>query len=256
MHAPDRVPAPSPVVIGIAGGSGSGKTTVAHRVQERFPQNTVAIIHHDCYYLDRPELDLEERAAINYDHPNAFETSLLVEHIARLRDGKAIDRPTYDYRDHRRAPRTVVVQPADIVFVEGILVLESRVLREQMDIRLFVDVDADERFIRRMTRDIAERGRDLQSVVAQYRTTVRPMHQQFVEPSKRYAQIIIPEGGHNVVAIDMISAKVQEILARRRGVDLGALDFHPPRPAAGEVGVEDSVPADPIRHDPAGETAP
>lgn len=216
-----------PVVIGIAGGSGSGKTTVAHRVQERFPQNTVAIIHHDCYYHDRPDLDLEQRAAINYDHPNAFDTKLLVDHVEQLRRGVAIDRPNYDYREHRRAAQTSPVQPADIVFVEGILVLESAVLREQMDIRLFVDVDADERFIRRMARDIAERGRDVESVVAQYRKTVRPMHQQFVEPSKRHAQIIIPEGGHNAVAIDMISAKVAEILARRRGLDLSALRATP-----------------------------
>jgi uridine kinase len=214
-----EVPRPRPIVIGIAGGSGSGKTTVAHRVQERFPQNTVAIIHHDCYYFDRPELGLDERAAINYDHPNAFETELLIEHIARLRDGQIVDRPAYDYASHRRFEATETVLPADILFVEGILVLESAALRDTMDIRLFVDVDADERFIRRMGRDITERGRDLDSVVHQYRTTVRPMHQQFVEPSKRYAQIIIPEGGHNAVAIDMISAKVQEILVRHRRVD-------------------------------------
>lgn len=226
---------PHPIVIGIAGGSGSGKTTVAHRVQERFPQNTVEIIHHDCYYVDRPELDLEQRAAINYDHPNAFETGLLVEHIAQLRAGNVVQRPQYDYSTHRRAPETAPVLPADILFVEGILVLESRVLRETMDIRLFVDVDADERFIRRMGRDISERGRDLQSVIQQYRTTVRPMHQQFVEPSKRYAQIIIPEGGHNAVAIDMISAKVHEILARRRGADYRDLEARPPQRAeAGE----------------------
>ncbi len=214
-----EVPHPRPVVIGIAGGSGSGKTTVAHRVQERFPQNTVEIIHHDCYYFDRPELEDSERAAINYDHPNAFETGLLIEHIDRLRDGQSIERPNYDYRTHRRCAASETVHPADILFIEGILVLESAALRDTMDIRLFVDVDADERFIRRMARDISQRGRDLESVVHQYRTTVRPMHQQFVEPSKRYAQIIIPEGGHNTVAIDMISAKVQEILVRHRGVD-------------------------------------
>lgn len=204
-----------PVVIGIAGGSGSGKTTVAIRVKERFPEKTVEIIHHDSYYFDHPELSETERAAINYDHPNAFETSLLVEHLDALREGRTIAKPTYDYATHRRREQAVQLSPADIVFVEGILVLESRVLRERMDIRLFVDVEADERFIRRMKRDIEQRGRDLESVVNQYRKTVRPMHEQFVAPSKRYAHVIIPEGGHNTVAIDMICAKVQDVLFQR-----------------------------------------
>ncbi len=204
-----------PIVIGIAGGSGSGKTTVALKVKERFPEKTVEIIHHDSYYHDRPDLNEAERAAINYDHPAAFETSLLVEHLDALRDGQTIHKPIYDYRTHRRRAETSPVAPADILFVEGILVLESEELRNRMDIRLFVDVDPDERFIRRMNRDIAERGRTLESVVRQYRETVRPMHQQFVAPSKRYAHVIIPEGGHNTVAIDMICAKVLDVLRSR-----------------------------------------
>lgn len=206
-----------PVVIGIGGGSGSGKTTVALRVQERFPDHTVEIIHHDSYYRDHGELSPEERAAINFDHPSAFETHLLVEQLEELRAGKAIQRPEYDYREHRRSSRTVRVEAGDIIFVEGILVLESRELRSRMDIRLFVDVDGDERILRRLRRDMHERGRSMEAVVSQYRDTVRPMHLQFVEPSKRYAHVIIPEGGHNSVAIDMICAKVRDILAHRRG---------------------------------------
>ncbi len=210
-----------PVIIGIAGGSGSGKTTVALRVRDRFPRKTVEIVHHDAYYHDRPDLSPEERALINYDHPNAFETTLLVQHLAQLRAGKAIECPIYDYASHRRGNETENVSPADIVFVEGILVLESPELRGQMDIRLFVDVEDDERFIRRLNRDIHERGRTLEGVVRQYRDTVKPMHLQFVEPSKRYAQLIIPEGGHNKVAIDMISAKVQDILLQRGRTEAG-----------------------------------
>lgn len=204
-----------PVIIGIAGGSGSGKTTVALRVQERFPHRTVEIIHHDSYYYDHPQLDDAARAAINYDHPSAFETPLLVGHLDALRAGQAIERPTYDYATHRRSSSTETVEPAEIVFVEGILVLENADLRKRMDIRLFVDVDSDERFIRRLGRDVNERGRTFESVIDQYRTTVRPMHQQFVAPSKRYAHVIIPEGGHNVVAIDMIGAKVHDVLRQR-----------------------------------------
>ncbi|HKK71295.1 MAG TPA: uridine kinase [Candidatus Krumholzibacteria bacterium] len=204
-----------PVVIGIAGGSGSGKTTVALRVQERFPQRTVEIIHHDSYYHDHPNLDDESRAAINYDHPAAFETSLLVSHLDDLRAGREVERPIYDYSTHRRRSESEVVHPADIVFVEGILVLENADLRARMDIRLFVDVDSDERFIRRLGRDMEERGRSIGSVIEQYRDTVRPMHRQFVAPSKRWAHVIIPEGGHNVVAIDMICAKIHDVLRQR-----------------------------------------
>ena len=204
-----------PVIIGIAGGTGSGKTTVAHRVREAAPGKTVLIIHHDSYYYDHAHLSLEQRAKINYDHPEAFETELLVRHLEALRRGEAIEVPLYDYATHSRRPETNRLEPADIVFVEGILVLEDERLREMMDIRIYVDVDADERFIRRLRRDIAERGRTVQSVMEQYLNVVRPMHLQFVEPSKRYAQIIIPEGGHNRVAIDLIAVKIADIIRER-----------------------------------------
>jgi len=210
-----------PVIIGIGGGSGSGKTTVALKVRDRFPRKTVEIIHHDSYYLDRPDLSSQERHRINYDHPAAFETSLLVQHLAMLRAGKPIDIPVYDFTTQRRSDQVEQILPADILFVEGILVLESPELRGQMDIRLYVDVEDDERFIRRLQRDITERGRDMTSVIRQYRETVKPMHLQFVEPSKRYAQLIIPEGGHNTVAIDMICAKVQDILLQRGRAEAG-----------------------------------
>jgi uridine kinase len=205
-----------PVIIGVAGGSGSGKTTVAERVRERAPGRTVAILHHDSYYRDNAHLDAEERARINYDHPQAFETDLLVAHLEQLRAGHGVDVPVYDYATHSRTDRTERVEPADIIFVEGILVLESAELRAQMDICIYVDVDADERLIRRLSRDIAERGRSLESVVTQYRDVVRPMHLQFCEPSKRHAHLIIPEGGHNRVAIDLITSKIAEILRSRR----------------------------------------
>lgn len=204
-----------PVVIGIAGGSGSGKTTVAHRVREAAPGKTILIIHHDSYYTDNSHLPFDERARINYDHPAAFETPLLVRHIEALRRGEAVEMPVYDYTTHSRRPETVRVEPADIVFVEGILVLEDERLRGIMDIRLFVDVDADERFIRRLRRDTCERGRSVESVMEQYLNVVRPMHMQFVEPSKRHAHIIIPEGGHNRVAIDLIAVKIADIIRER-----------------------------------------
>ncbi len=204
-----------PVIIGIAGGSGSGKTTVAHRVREAAPGKTVLIIHHDSYYHDNSRLPLEERARINYDHPAAFETSLLVAHLQAIKRGEPVEVPTYDYALHSRRVDTVRLEPADIVFVEGILVLEDERLRDMMDIRLYVDVDADERFIRRLGRDTIERGRTVQSVIEQYLGVVRPMHLQFVEPSKRYAHIIIPEGGHNTVAIDLIAVKIADIIRER-----------------------------------------
>jgi uridine kinase len=204
-----------PVIIGIAGGTGSGKTTVAHRVREAAPGKTIVIIHHDSYYHDHGHLPLEERALINYDHPAAFETDLLVRHLEALRRGESIEVPSYDYATHSRRSETTRLEPADIIFVEGILVLEDERLREMMDIRLYVDVDADERFIRRLRRDIAERGRTAHSVMEQYLNVVRPMHLQFVEPSKRYAHIIIPEGGHNRVAIDLIAVKIADVIRER-----------------------------------------
>jgi len=211
-----------PVIIGIAGGSGSGKTTVAYSVRDACPDKTIQIIHHDSYYHDNSRLPLAERAKINYDHPNAFETALLVRHLAELRAGRSIEMPTYDYATHSRLPDTQTVEPADIVFVEGILVLESAELRSLMDIRLYVDVDADERVLRRLLRDTTERGRTVASVIDQYMNVVRPMHLQFVLPSKRYAHIIIPEGGFNRVAIDLIATKIRNII--REHDRLRALD--------------------------------
>lgn len=214
MHEAARSHLP-PVIIGIAGGTGSGKTTVALRVREAAPDRTICIIHHDSYYHDNSRLPMAERARINYDHPAAFETALLIEHLDALRRGEPVEVPVYDYAVHSRLPETKRLEPADIIFVEGILVLEDERLRELMDIRLFVDVDADERFIRRLRRDIVERGRDPQSVMDQYLDVVRPMHLQFVEPSKRYAHLIIPEGGHNSVAIDLIAVKIADIIRER-----------------------------------------
>ncbi len=205
------------MIIGIAGGTGSGKTTVALRVQEAAPGRTVQIIHHDSYYHDNSHLPLKDRAKINYDHPNAFDTELLVEHLKQLKRGEGVDVPIYDYSIHSRLPETRRVEPADIIFVEGILVLESEPLRELMDIRLYVGVDADERFIRRLKRDTRERGRTMESVMEQYMTVVRPMHAQFVNPTKKYAHLIIPQGGHNQVAIDLIAAKIQAIHQARHG---------------------------------------
>ncbi len=214
METPHQQPL-APVIIGIAGGSGSGKTTVAFRVREACPGKTIRIIHHDSYYHDNSHLPLEQRAEINYDHPKAFETRLLVEHLSALKRGEAVEIPRYDYSIHSRLPETEHCEPADIIFVEGILVLESKILRKMMDIRLYVDVDADERVLRRMSRDITERGRTMESVIEQYLNVVRPMHLQFVWPSKRYAHLIIPEGGHNTVAIDLIATKINNIIRER-----------------------------------------
>ena len=204
-----------PVIIGIAGGTGSGKTSVAEMIRDRFPGGRVVIITHDSYYKDRRDLPLTARAALNYDHPHSFETELLVEHLDQLRAGEAVEKPVYDYSNHRRLRRTERVGPADIVLLEGILVLDNAALRERMDIRIYIDTDADERFIRRLWRDIHDRGRTVESVVDQYRTTVKLMHLEFVEPSKRYADIIIPEGAHNQVALDLVVTKVRAILAER-----------------------------------------
>ncbi len=214
MNESGQKPFP-PVIIGIAGGTGSGKTTVALRVRRASPGKTIRIIHHDSYYHDNSLLPMAERENINYDHPNAFQTDLLIEHLQAIRRGESIEVPLYDYATHCRMVETKRVEPADIVFVEGILVLENERLRDLMDIRLYVDVDADERFIRRLRRDTNERGRTTESVIEQYLTVVRPMHQQFVEPSKRHAHVIIPEGGYNQVAIDLIATKIADIIRER-----------------------------------------
>lgn len=208
-----------PIVIGIAGGTGSGKTTAALRVKSHFTEERVEIIHHDDYYRDLESLPRDGRDRVNYDHPDAFETTLLLQHLDELERGGVIHSPRYDYERHRRRTDTQALGPADIVLLEGILVLENEDLRQRMDIRIYVDEDADERLLRRMMRDIVERGRSVESIVAQYRETVKPMYQQFVEPSKRWADLIIPHGGHNAVAIDLLVVKIRDLL---RTIDAAA----------------------------------
>ncbi len=200
------------LVIGIAGGSGSGKTTVAQALLERVGPEYVALLPHDAYYRDFSHLPPEERAQVNYDHPDALETDLLIEHIHQLRQGRAIARPVYDFTRHARSAETVRVEPKPIILVEGILIFAEPDLRRLLDIKIYVDTDADLRFIRRLLRDVEERGRTVESVIRQYLTTVRPMHLEFVEPSKRYADIIVPEGGFNTVALDMLTARLQALL--------------------------------------------
>jgi len=205
-----------PIFIGIAGGTGSGKTTVTRAIVSRVPEATVALIEQDSYYKDQSDLPFEERLKINYDHPSAFDTALLVQHLDMLAAGQPIQKPVYNYKLHTRDPQTVLVEPKDIVVVEGLMILWEPEIRKRLDIKLFVDCDADVRVLRRLQRDIRERGRTLDSVIRQYLESVRPMHLEFVEPSKRYADIIIPEGGFNEVAIDMISAKLAAVLQERR----------------------------------------
>jgi uridine kinase len=194
----------APLVIGVAGGSGSGKTTVVRRIVDALGDARVTVLEHDRYYRDRNDLRLEERAALNYDHPDSLETDLLVEHLNRLRGGQPIEAPVYDFARHARVATTESVAPRRAIIVEGILIYTDAALRSLMDVKVFVDTDDDTRFIRRLQRDIAERGRTVESVIDQYLGTVKPMHLEFVEPSKRYADIIVPLGGHNTVAIDML----------------------------------------------------
>ena len=201
------------VVIGIAGGSGSGKTTVQRRILERFGTDHIALLDHDAYYRDLSHLPLADRARFNFDHPDALETDLMVRHVDGLLAGTAVPKPTYDFTHHRRLTETITVQPRSVVIIDGILVLAEPELRARMDIKLYVDTPDDVRLMRRIERDISERGRTLESVLAQYRRTVRPMHLEFVEPSKRHADVIIPRGGKNQVAIDMVLARVHSLLA-------------------------------------------
>ncbi len=202
-----------PIIIGIGGGTGSGKTTVAREVRKHFPEESVVILHHDSYYVDRSDLPPASRENINYDHPDSFDNQLLLFQLNELRSGRPVEKPIYDFETHTRRKETITVRPARIILLEGILVLAEDVLRESMDIKLYVDTDADERFIRRLRRDIADRGRTVDQVIEQYLKTVRPMHLQFVETSKRYADVIIPEGGQNRVAVDLIVTKARDILA-------------------------------------------
>jgi len=200
-----------PVIIGVAGGTGSGKTTVVNKIVDNLGYGAVSVIEHDFYYKDHPELSLEDRSALNYDHPDALETELLVHHLEGLRRGHEIEAPKYDFSLHARKQATQTVEPRRAIILVGILILVDHALRNLMDIKIFVDTDADVRLIRRLRRDLSERGRTMASVIAQYEKTVRPMHLKFVEPSKRYADVIIPEGGSNTVAIDMLLATIRSI---------------------------------------------
>jgi uridine kinase len=204
----------SPLVIGVAGGSGSGKTTVISRIVESIGDDQVSVLEHDRYYRDRNDLRLEERAALNYDHPDSLETDLLVAHVHALRDGQGVEVPVYDFARHARQAATDTVTSRKAIIVEGILILTDPELRKLMDVKVFVDADDDLRFIRRLQRDISERGRTVASVIEQYLGTVKPMHLEFVEPSKRYADIIVPVGGHNAVAIDMLLTLIRSLAAR------------------------------------------
>lgn len=200
-----------PIIIGVAGGSGSGKTTVVRKLYEHF-SDCVALIEQDAYYKDQSHLTFEERLKTNYDHPHAFDNDLLIEHLHKLLAFEAIDKPVYDYTIHTRAKETIRVEPKNVIILDGILILEDERLRDLMDVKVYVDTDADVRILRRLERDIKKRGRTLDSVIHQYLTSVRPMHLQFVEPSKRYADLIIPEGGHNQVAIKLLVDHIDTII--------------------------------------------
>lgn len=202
----------TPLVIGIAGGSGSGKTTLAHMILKRVGPERIAYLPHDAYYKDLTGLPPNERATINFDHPNSLDNELLVQHVRTLKQNEAVDLPIYDFKTHSRTSETLHIEPRPVIMVEGILIFAEPALRELLEVKIFVDTDADMRFIRRLERDINERGRTTESVVRQYLATVRPMHMEFVEPSKRYADVIIPEGGQNAVAMEMVVARLDSLL--------------------------------------------
>lgn len=202
----------TPLVIAIAGGSGSGKTTVANVILQRVGSHRIAYLPHDAYYRDLNDLGPIQRAQVNFDHPDSLETDLLVQHIRKLKNWEPIELPIYDFTTHSRTNRTVRIEPQRVIIVEGILIFVEPDLRELFDVKIFVDTDPDIRFIRRLQRDLAERGRTTENVIKQYLSTVRPMHLEFVEPSKRYADVIIPEGGLNTVAMDMVTARIEAML--------------------------------------------
>ncbi len=202
-----------PIIIGVAGGTGSGKTTVSHAILDRVGHERIAFIQHDSYYRDLSHLSYEERTRVNFDHPDSLDNDLLIAHLDALCGGSPVPVPIYDFTRHNRRPETEQVHPHPVVLVEGILIFAEKALRDRMDVKIYVDADADLRFIRRLQRDVTERSRTVQSVIDQYLNTVRPMHLEFVEPSKRYADIIIPRGGMNAVAIDMVVARVENLLA-------------------------------------------
>lgn len=204
-----------PVLIGITGGTGSGKSTIAKAIYSKFNEDCIAMIEHDSYYKNQSGISFEERMKTNYDHPSAFDTDLMLSHLKDLIDGKSIEKPIYDFEKHTRKEETIKVDSKSIIIVEGIMILEDKRIRDMLDIKIYVDTDADVRIIRRIVRDINERGRTVESVIEQYLNVVRPMHMQFVEPTKRYADIIIPEGGHNQVAIDLLVANINQILQSR-----------------------------------------
>ncbi len=208
-----EVAAEHPVIIGIAGGSGSGKTTVIRRITEALHPSSIAVIEHDAYYKDLRHLSREERLSVNFDHPDSLDTPLLLKHIQQLLTGQSIQKPTYDFNRHLRLEETILTHPKPVIIVDGILVLAESALANMMDIKIFVDTDADVRLVRRIRRDIEERGRSIENILAQYEETVRPMYLQFVEPSKRRADVIIPRGGHNHVAIKMVVARINNLLA-------------------------------------------
>ena len=199
------------LVIGIAGGTGSGKTTLMQRLVERFGSD-VTVLSHDNYYRRRDDMPFEERCKVNYDEPAALETDLMARHLDALRHGQTIDCPVYDFAMHNRSGKTMRIEPKRVIIVEGILIFENKQLRDLMDIKIFVDTDADVRLCRRIRRDVRERGRTLESVIEQYQTTVKPMHEKYVEPSKRYAHLVVPEGGKNTVALEMIEGRIRRHL--------------------------------------------
>ncbi|WP_390524268.1 uridine kinase, partial [Staphylococcus pseudintermedius] len=196
-------------IIGIAGGSGSGKTSVTNKIMNNLEGHSVALIEQDYYYKDQSHLTFEQRLKTNYDHPFAFDNDLLIQNLKSLQSGQSVEVPTYDYTNHTRSDKTIAFQPKDVIIVEGIFALENEELRNMMDVKIYVDTDADLRILRRLVRDTKERGRTMESVIDQYLTVVRPMHNQFIEPTKKFADIIIPEGGSNKVAIDIMTTKIQ-----------------------------------------------
>ncbi len=201
-----------PIIIGVTGGSGSGKTSVSHAILNHFPNHSIMMLEHDSYYKDQSDLPFEERLKTNYDHPFAFDTDLFIEHLHKLLNYEAVEKPVYDYVAHTRSEQVEIQEPKEVIILEGILILADERLRNMMDIKVYVDTDDDIRIIRRIKRDIEERGRTLDSVINQYLTVVKPMYHQFIEPTKRYADVVVPEGGQNHVAIDLINTKIDTFL--------------------------------------------
>lgn len=208
-----------PIIIGVTGGTGSGKTTVTRKIIEEFGDVSLAYIPQDAYYKDQSHLTMDERVLTNYDHPFAFDNDLLSEHISQLLDGQAVQMPVYDFTQHNRAEETIRVEPKEVIIIEGILIFSDKELRDLMDIKVFVDTDDDIRIIRRIKRDMAERGRSLDSIIDMYTSIVKPMHEQFIEPTKKFADIIIPEGGSNNVAIDLMTTKIRSIIPNDLQID-------------------------------------